>query len=147
MAWRHFNYPGGLIMLHKILVVDDEEEVRKTIRLQLSGTGLEVVEAEDGKKGIEVLDAENVITVDAILCDVRMPNINGVEAIAYFRREYPHIPVIVLTGYPDVKLAVEFMKEGVVEYLVKPVEKEKLIEVITKAISQRAFVGGTEPVM
>jgi len=134
-------------MLHKILVVDDEEEVRKTIRLQLSGTGLEVVEAEDGKKGIEVLDAENVITVDAILCDVRMPNINGVEAIAYFRREYPHIPVIVLTGYPDVKLAVEFMKEGVVEYLVKPVEKEKLIEVITKAISQRAFVGGTEPVM
>jgi len=101
-------------MSHKILVVDDDEEVRKTIRLQLKDTGLEVVEAEDGKKGIEVLDAENVTLVDAILCDVRMPNINGVEAIAYFRREYPHIPVIVLTGYPDVKLAVEFMKEGVV---------------------------------
>ena len=134
-------------MIHKILVVDDEEEVRKTIRLQLSGTGLEVVEAEDGKKGIETLDAENAITVDAILCDVRMPNINGIEAIAYFRREYPHIPVIVLTGYPDVKLAVEFMKEGVVEYLVKPVEKEKLVEVVMKAISQRAFVGGTEPQM
>ena len=134
-------------MIHKILVVDDEEEVRKTIRLQLSGTGLEVVEAEDGNKGIETLDAENAITVDAILCDVRMPNINGIEAIAYFRREYPHIPVIVLTGYPDVKLAVEFMKEGVVEYLVKPVEKEKLVEVVMKAISQRAFVGGTEPQM
>jgi len=128
-------------------VVDDEEEVRNTIRLQLKGTGLEVVEAEDGKKGIEVLDAENVITVDAILCDVRMPNINGVEAVAYFRREYPHIPVIVLTGYPDVKLAVEFMKEGVFEYLVKPVEKEKLVEVVMKAISQRTFVGGTEPKM
>ena len=134
-------------MIHKILVVDDEEEVRNTIRLQLKGTGLEVVEAEDGKKGIEVLDAENVITVDAILCDVRMPNINGVEAVAYFRREYPHIPVIVLTGYPDVKLAVEFMKEGVFEYLVKPVEKEKLVEVVMKAISQRTFVGGTEPKM
>ncbi len=128
-------------MIHKILVVDDEEEVRKTIRLQLKGTGLEVVEAEDGKKGIEALDNENAITVDAILCDVRMPNINGVEAIAYFRREYPHIPVIVLTGYPDVKLAVEFMKEGVAEYLVKPVEKEKLIEVVMKAVSQRTFVG------
>ncbi len=134
-------------MLHKILVVDDEEEVRKTIRLQLKGTGLEVVEAEDGKKGIEVLDAENVITVDAILCDVRMPNINGVEAVAYFRREYPSIPVIVLTGYPDVKLAVDFMKEGVVEYLVKPVEKEKLVEVIMKAVRQRTFVGGAEPKM
>lgn len=134
-------------MQHKILVVDDEEEVRKTIRLQLQGTGLEVVEAEDGKKGIEVLDSENVITVDAILCDVRMPNVNGVEAVAYFRREYPHIPVIVLTGYPDVKLAVEFMKEGVFEYLVKPVEKEKLVETVMKAVQQRTFVGGAEPKM
>ena len=134
-------------MLHKILVVDDEEEVRKTIRLQLKGTGLEVVEAEDGKKAIEVLDAENVTIVDAILCDVRMPNINGVEAIAYFRREYPHIPVVVLTGYPDVKLAVDFMKQGVVEYLVKPVEKEKLVSVVMKAVNERTLVGGTGPKM
>ena len=134
-------------MLHKILVVDDEEDVRKTIKLQLKGTGLEVVEAEDGEKGIEMLDAENAITVDAILCDVRMPKINGVEAVAYFRREYPSIPVIVLTGFPDVKLAVDFMKEGVVEYLVKPVEKERLVEVVMKAISQRTFVGGTGPKM
>ena len=76
-----------------------------------------------------------------------MPNINGVEAIAYFRREYPSIPVIVLTGYPDVKLAVDFMKEGVVEYLVKPVEKTKLVDVITKAISERTLVGSSGPVM
>jgi two-component system chemotaxis response regulator CheY len=134
-------------MKHKILVVDDEEEVRKTIRLQLKGTGLEVVEAEDGKKGIEMLDAENALTMDAILCDVRMPNINGVEAISYFRRQYPHIPVIVLTGYPDVKLAVDFMKEGVVEYLVKPVEKNKLVDVVMNAVSQRTFVGGEHAVM
>lgn len=130
-------------MLHKILVIDDEEEVRKTIRLQLKGTGLEVVEAEDGKKGIEVLNAENVTLVSAILCDVRMPNINGVEAVAYFHREYPHIPVIVLTGYPDVKLAVEFMKNGAVEYLVKPVEKEKLVEAVMNAIGERTLVGGS----
>lgn len=128
-------------MSHKILVIDDEEEVRKTIRLQLKGTGLEVVEAEDGKKGIEVLNAENVTLVSAILCDVRMPNVNGVEAIAYFHREYPHIPVIVLTGYPDVKLAVDFMKNGAVEYLVKPVEKEKLVEAVMKAIDKRTLVG------
>jgi len=134
-------------VIHKILVVDDEEEVRKTIRLQLKGTGLEVIEAEDGKKGIEVLDNENVTIVSAIICDVRMPKINGVEAVAYFRREYPHIPVIVLTGYPDVKLAVDFMKEGVVEYLVKPVEKEKLVETVMKAVNQRTFVGGTGPKM
>lgn len=134
-------------MSHKILVVDDDDEVRETIRLQLKGTDLEIVEAADGKKGIEMLDAENALTMDAILCDVRMPNINGVDAVAYFRREYPHIPVIVLTGYPDVKLAVDFMKDGVVDYLVKPVEKSKLVEVVMDAVSHRSFVGAAEPVM
>lgn len=129
-------------MLHKILVVDDEEQVRATIRRQLKETGLVVLEAEDGEKAIEVIGDENVLEVDAIICDVRMPNINGVEAVAYLRREYPSIPVIVLTGYPDVKLAVEFMKEGVIEYLVKPVEKEALIEVVNKALSQRTIFSG-----
>jgi len=124
-------------MTRKILIVDDEEPVRKTIQLQLKGTGMEVLEAEDGEKGIALLDSQNALDVSAIICDVRMPKINGVEAVAYFRREYPAIPVIVLTGFPDAKLATEFMKEGAFDYLVKPVEKEKLIEVITNAASQR----------
>ncbi len=134
-------------MLHKVLIVDDEAPVRKTIRLQLSGTDYEVIEAEDGEKAIEVLDSENALQLEVIICDVRMPKINGVEAVAYFRREYPSIPVIVLTGYPDVNLAVDFMKEGVVEYLVKPVEKEKLIETITKAARERTLFSGAEPKM
>lgn len=134
-------------MIHKILIVDDEEQVRKTIRLQLSGTEYEIIEAEDGEQAIELLNAENTLIVDAIICDVRMPKINGVEAVAYFRREYPSIPVVVLTGYPDVNLAVEFLKEGVVEYLVKPVEKEKLIEVVTKTAQQRSIFRGDEPKM
>lgn len=132
-------------MIHKILIVDDEEQVRKTIRLQLSATNYEIIEAEDGEKAIEMLNAENILLVDVIICDVRMPKINGVEAVAYFRREYPSIPVIVLTGYPDVNLAVDFLKEGVVEYLVKPVEKEKLIEVVTKAAQKRTIFGSDEP--
>lgn len=132
-------------MIHKILIVDDEEQVRKTIRLQLSATNYEIIEAEDGEKAIEMLNAENILLVDVIICDVRMPKINGVEAVAYFRREYPSIPVIVLTGYPDVNLAVDFLKEGVVEYLVKPVEKEKLIEVVTKTAQKRTIFGSDEP--
>ena len=134
-------------MTRKILVVDDEEAVRDTIRLQLKDTGLVVIEAADGEKGIALLDNENVLDVSAIICDVRMPKINGVEAVAYFRREYPLIPVIVLTGYPDVKLATEFMKEGVIEYLVKPVEKEKLIEVVTRAANQKTLFSGAETKM
>ena len=71
------------------------------------------------------------------------PKINGVEAVAYFRREYPAIPVIVLSGFPDAKLAAEFMKQGAFDYLVKPAEKETLIEVVTKAASQRHNSGGS----
>jgi len=121
-------------MTTKVLVLDDEESVRKVIRTHLSAAGYEVLEAENGEKGIEILnDKDHPLSVEVIICDIRMPKVNGTEAIAYFRREYPSIPVIVLTGYPDVNLAVEFMKKGVVEYLVKPVEKEKLIEAVTKA--------------
>ncbi len=128
----------------KILIVDDEAPVRKAIRLQLKGTGMEIIEAEDGEQGIKLLDSENALDVNVIICDVRMPKINGVEAVAYFRREYPAIPVVVLTGFPDAKLATAFMKEGAFDYLVKPVEKEALIEVITKAASQRNVSGGSD---
>ena len=128
-------------MEHHILVVDDEDAVRDVIRLQLGGTRYTILEAEDGEKAIECLK-DNPLTVDAIICDVRMPKINGVEAVAYFRREFAGTPVIVLTGFPDVDLAVSFMKQGVVEYLVKPVEKEKLIECVEKAAAQRTLFGG-----
>ena len=125
-------------MLHHILVVDDDEEVREGILLQLSDTRYTILEAEDGEKASEGLN-DNALTVDAIICDVRMPKINGVEAVAYFRREFSGTPVIVLTGFPDLNLAVEFMKEGVVDYLVKPVEKAKLIETVEWAASQRTL--------
>ncbi len=127
-------------MLHHILVVDDDEEVREGILLQLSDTRYTILEAEDGEKAIECLN-NNALTVDVIICDVRMPKINGVEAVAYFRREFSGTPVIVLTGFPDTDLAVEFMKEGVVDYLVKPVEKAKLVETVEKAASQRTLFG------
>jgi len=125
-------------MLHHILVVDDDEEVREGILLQLSDTRYTILEAEDGEKAIECLN-DNALTVDVIICDVRMPKINGVEAVAYFRREFSGTPVIVLTGFPDLDLAVMFMKEGVVDYLVKPVEKAKLIETVEWAASQRTL--------
>jgi two-component system chemotaxis response regulator CheY len=71
-----------------------------------------------------------------------MPKINGVEAVKYFNREYPSTPVIVLTGYPDVNLAVEFMKQGAVEDLVRPVEKERLIAAVEKAAARRTLFSG-----
>ena len=121
--------------LGRVLVVDDEAQVRKPISLILRREGYEIVEAEDGEQAIHKINAgDNPLMVDAILCDIRMPKINGTEAIAYFRSQYPGVPVVVMTGYPDVDLAVSLMKQGVRDYLVKPVSREELIAVVKKAV-------------
>lgn len=124
----------------RVLLVDDETQVRKPICLNLTKAGYEVVEAEDGDKAIEALNAaDNPLMVDTILCDIRMPKINGTEAVAYFRAQYPGIPVVVLTGYPDVDMAVSLMKQGVVDYLVKPVSKEELLTVIGRNVNRHTL--------
>jgi two-component system chemotaxis response regulator CheY len=66
-----------------------------------------------------------------------MPKINGIEAIHYFQQQWPRVPLIVLTGFADMKMAIEFLKIGIVDYLVKPVEKEKLTHAVAKALAQR----------
>ena len=119
----------------RILVVDDELSIRKPIRIALLQAGYEVVEATDGQEAIHALgDGDNPLLVDAILCDIRMPRINGIDAIQFFRSHYPSIPVIVLTGYPDCDLAVTLMKMGVRDYLVKPVAKQDLLRVLKGAV-------------
>jgi len=124
-------------MKHHVLVLDDEADVRTAIQLQLKGTRFDVLEAENVEQAI-VLLGDNPISIDVIICDVRMPGVSGVEAVATFQREYPTTPVIVLTGFPDVDLAVDFMKKkDVVEFLTKPVEKDKLIAAVEQAASGR----------
>jgi len=124
-------------MKHHVLVLDDEADVRAAIALQLKGTRFEILQAENAQQAIELL-SDHAITVDVIICDVRMPGISGVEAVEHFQREYPNTPVIVLTGFPDVALAVDFMKKSdVVDYLTKPVEKEKLVAAVEKAAQGR----------
>jgi two-component system chemotaxis response regulator CheY len=69
-----------------------------------------------------------------------MPRVNGVEAIAYFRREFPTLPVIVLTGFPDVQLATSLLKQGVADYVVKPVERDTLAAAVDAAMKQYSRV-------
>ena len=127
----------------RVLVVDDNEHARKTVRMTLEKAGYEVVEAEDGGKAITVLNAgDNPLMVDVIICDIRMPTINGVVAIAYFRSQYPSIPVVVLTAYPDTGQAVSLLKQGVVDYVTKPVEAEILTDVVAHAMKHRAELIG-----
>ena len=119
----------------KILIIDDEEDVREVVRLHLEKGGFNVIEATDGQEGKKKKKSDdNMVNVGAILCDIRMPKINGVEAIEVFKKEAAGIPVIVITGYPDAELAVSLMKKGVKDYLVKPVEREKLLQVVENAV-------------
>ena len=122
----------------RVLIVDDEVDVRKVARRTLEKAGYQVLEAEDGEKAIEVINTgDNRMMLDTIICDIRMPKINGVEAINYLRQQYPRVPIVVLTGFPDVEMATSFLRQGVVDYLVKPVEGEKLRAAVAKAMEQR----------
>ena len=122
----------------RVLVVDDEPDIRKVVRMTLQKAGYDVIEAENGAKAIEAINSgENRLLLDVIICDIRMPKINGVEAIAYFQQEWPRVPIIVLTGFPDTDMATSFLRGGVIDYLVKPVEGEKLKAAVGRAMEQR----------
>ncbi len=122
----------------RVLVVDDEPDIRKVVGMTLKKAGYDVLEAENGERAIEIINTgENRMMLDVVICDIRMPKINGIEAIAYFRSQYPRVPVIVLTGFPDTDMATSMLREGVVDYLVKPVEGEKLKAAVVRAMEQR----------
>ena len=100
--------------------------------------GYEVIEAEDGLRAIQVInEGENPLLLDVIITDIRMPKINGVEAINYFQKQYPRVPLIVLTSSPDMEMATGFLKKGIVDYLIKPAAKEQLLNSVNKAMEQR----------
>ena len=122
----------------RVLIMDDEADVRKVVRFTLEKAGYEVMEAEDGEKAIaEINRDENPILMDTIICDIRMPKVNGVEAIQYFQTQFPRVPLIVMTGHPDIEMATKFLDSGVNAYLVKPVDSEKLVATVAKAVESK----------
>ena len=99
-----------------------------------------MVEAEDGEKGIQsIKSGDNPLMVDMILCDMQMPKIDGIGAINYFLQQFPSVPVVVMTGHPDITTATKLMKQGVKDYLIKPIEKEKLLAVVEDAVKQHVM--------
>jgi two-component system chemotaxis response regulator CheY len=123
----------------RVLVVDDVATVRRPIGMTLARAGYEVVEAESGEQAIKLVqDVRSPLTVDVILCDIRMIREKAIETITFFRQQYPMIPVVVLTAYQDVELAVSLMRQGAFDFLVKPVLQDDLLTVVSKAVEQRA---------
>ncbi len=115
----------------KILVVDDDPDVREVILLALEPKNYDILEAENGEVAIDTLkQGDNLATVGLILCDVRMPKINGIGCFEYLRKFAPEIPFVMLTGYPDTQMAANFTNKGGKAYLVKPIDREKLLDTI-----------------
>ncbi|HZC82322.1 MAG TPA: response regulator [Nitrospiraceae bacterium] len=122
----------------RILVVDDEASVRETVRLVLAHAGYEVIEAEGGAQAMETVRAgDNPSLLDAIILDLYMPKVHGQEVIFYLRSKFPAIPIIVLTGKPDVPDIFRSFDEGVMDFLVKPVHPDNLLRAVAKAIQGR----------
>ncbi|HSQ90706.1 MAG TPA: response regulator [Nitrospiraceae bacterium] len=123
-------------------MVDDEEDVRKSVRLILMKAGYDVVEAEDGDIAIKrLIINDNPFKVGLIICDIEMPKVNGMEAIAYFRQEFPSVPIIVLTGHPALDGAIHLFKQGIVDYLEKPISPEKLTQAVHKSYRGNVYEG------
>jgi two-component system response regulator HydG len=115
----------------KILVVDDEQSHRMMLRAVLGAEGYTVAEAADGTEAVEAVGKE---AFDVILLDIRMTNMDGIEALAEIRKVSPLVPVLIMTAYASVKTAVEALKAGAFDYLTKPLDVEELKILIDKAL-------------
>jgi len=115
----------------KILVVDDEESHRIMLRAVLTEEGYRVTEAADGTEAIRAVEKE---AFDIILLDIRMTNMDGIEALSEIRKISPLVPVLIMTAYASVKTAVEALKAGAFDYMTKPLDIEEVKILIEKAL-------------
>ncbi|MGA0162981.1 MAG: sigma-54-dependent transcriptional regulator [Bdellovibrionota bacterium] len=115
----------------KILIVDDEESVRRIISIQLKRLGHEAFEAPDGPEALEVLKNQSISTV---VTDLKMPKMDGLELLQRLRKSHPEIPVIMMTAHGTIDTAVEAMKRGAFDYVTKPFNQADFLETIERAI-------------
>jgi DNA-binding NtrC family response regulator len=121
-------------MKSTVLVVDDEEKLRRVVELQLKTAGFEVEQAGSAEEALKLTDG-----ADVILTDLRLPGISGLELLASLRRQDSHTPVIVMTAFGSIETAVDAMKAGAVDFLPKPFSLDHLMTVIKKALEIRTL--------
>ena len=121
-------------MKSTVLVVDDEEKLRRVVELQLKTAGFEVEQAGSAEEALKLTDG-----ADVILTDLRLPGISGLELLANLRRQDSHTPVIVMTAFGSIETAVDAMKAGAVDFLPKPFSLDHLMTVINKALEIRTL--------
>jgi DNA-binding NtrC family response regulator len=121
-------------MKKRILVVEDEEKLRRVIELQLVSAGFDVDKAATAEDGLKIVDR-----ADMVLTDLKLPNMDGLQFLGLIRRQNSQVPVVMMTAYGTVETAVESMKAGATDFLLKPFSLDHLMQVVHKALEMRAL--------
>jgi DNA-binding NtrC family response regulator len=119
-----------------ILIVDDEEVVRRSHLRSLESAGCNAQVAGDGKEAIRVMEQQ---PFDVILLDLRMPGLDGMDVLKTIKERWPDSEVVVITGYPTIESAKESVRLGAFNYLAKPVGPDDVIKAANDAITQKRW--------
>src|SRR6476646_498933 len=117
--------------MQKILIIDDDLDMCLLLKRFLSRHGFEVLESYNGKKSLELLESTEP---SLVMCDFRLEDMEGNVLLGKIKERYPHLPVIIITGYSDIKIAVEVMKMGAYDYITKPLFPDEILVTIKKAL-------------
>jgi two-component system nitrogen regulation response regulator NtrX len=121
-------------MRSRILVIDDEEAIRKSLRMVLEYEGYDMIEAASGPEGIETLRRESP---DAVLLDIKMPGMDGMEVLQQARSRDAHTPILMVSGHGDIPTAVDALRKGAYDFLEKPLETERVLAALRNAIERQ----------
>jgi DNA-binding response OmpR family regulator len=117
-----------------ILVIDDEASLRQSLARILQKAGFEVTTAENADQGLTFIETTGF---DLIFMDLRMPGMAGLDALKLIHNKYPSLPVVLFTAQPDLNSAVEALRSGATDYLLKPLKPEAIIERATNIITSQ----------
>jgi two-component system, NtrC family, nitrogen regulation response regulator NtrX len=126
--------------MSNILIIDDEKAIRKTLTEILSYEGYKIEEAGDGEEGLKKFREKNF---DVVLCDIKMPKMDGLEFLDKAREANPDIPVIMISGHGTIETAVEAVKKGAYDYISKPPDLNRLLITIRNAMDKTNLVTET----
>jgi two-component system response regulator HydG len=124
-------------MAEKILIIDDDKDMCLVLKRFLSKHGFEAIEANSGKKALEILESTDP---DLILCDFKLEDMDGTTILKNIKEKLPTVPVIIITGYSNIKTAVEVMRLGAIDYVTKPLLPDEILVTIKRALKEPAAV-------
>jgi two-component system nitrogen regulation response regulator NtrX len=118
----------------RILVADDEGDIRASLRMILDYEGMQTIEAASGHEALEKADREDP---DAVLLDIKMPRMDGIEVLSELGRRHPGLPVVMISGHGTVATAVEATRLGAFDFMEKPLERDRVLLVLRNALEKR----------